>query len=84
MAQIDVIRAWKDQQYRQSLDEAERNQLPDNPAGIVELSDADLDTVFGMGTYAYGTLGCCGSNIICLGTTFAMGSGGCCWGGLLE
>lgn len=42
MSKIDVIRAWKDESYRMSLSEAERAQLPANPAGPVELSDAEL------------------------------------------
>ncbi len=42
MSKIDIIRAWKDDSYRMSLSEAERAQLPANPAGPVELSDAEL------------------------------------------
>ena len=33
MSKIDIIRAWKDEAYRQSLSEAERTRLPENPAG---------------------------------------------------
>ncbi len=36
MRNIDIIRAWKDEDYRSSLSEEERNQLPENPAGQVE------------------------------------------------
>jgi mersacidin/lichenicidin family type 2 lantibiotic len=39
---MDIIRAWKDAEYRNSLSEAERAALPPNPAGIVELSDDDM------------------------------------------
>ena len=42
MANQQVIRAWKDPAYRNSLSEAERAGLPVNPAGSIELSDADL------------------------------------------
>ena len=42
MSQLDVIRAWKDEEYRLSLSDAERATLPDHPAGLIELSDADL------------------------------------------
>jgi mersacidin/lichenicidin family type 2 lantibiotic len=38
MPETDIILAWKDQEYRQSLTEAEQVFLPDNPAGILELS----------------------------------------------
>ncbi len=36
MRDIDIIRAWKDEDYRSSLSEEERNQLPENPAGQLE------------------------------------------------
>lgn len=47
MSKINVIRAWKDQAYRMSLSDAERAQLPANPAGSIELSDAELGSVAG-------------------------------------
>jgi mersacidin/lichenicidin family type 2 lantibiotic len=49
MSKLDVIRAWKDEEYRLSLDETERTLLPANPAGLVELTDADLDQAAGGG-----------------------------------
>ena len=42
-----TIRAWKDEEYRLSLSEAERSQLPENPAGAVELTDSDLGAAVG-------------------------------------
>jgi mersacidin/lichenicidin family type 2 lantibiotic len=42
MSELNIIRAWKDAEYRQSLSEAERALLPEHPAGLIELSDADL------------------------------------------
>ena len=36
---VDIIRAWKDEEYRQSLSTEELKQLPENPAGLIELSD---------------------------------------------
>ncbi|MFL5357486.1 mersacidin/lichenicidin family type 2 lantibiotic, partial [Archangium sp.] len=50
MSNIDVVRAWKDEQYRMSLSETERASLPMNPAGMVELTDADLEGVAGGST----------------------------------
>lgn len=47
MNALDIIRAWKDAAFRASLTEAQRAALPANPAGMVELSDADLDLVAG-------------------------------------
>jgi mersacidin/lichenicidin family type 2 lantibiotic len=42
-----IIRAWKDAEYRLSLSEAERALLPANPAGAIELGDAELEGVTG-------------------------------------
>ena len=47
MSHLDVIRAWKDEEYRASLSEAERAQLPGHPAGLVELSEDDIDLAAG-------------------------------------
>jgi len=47
MSSQNIVRAWKDAAYRNSLTEAERAALPPNPAGVVELSDADLGKVSG-------------------------------------
>jgi mersacidin/lichenicidin family type 2 lantibiotic len=43
----NVIRAWKDVGYRQHLSEADRAKLPAHPAGMIELTDADLGVVSG-------------------------------------
>ena len=42
VSRIDVVRAWKDPEYREGLSEAERAALPANPAGLVELGNAEL------------------------------------------
>jgi mersacidin/lichenicidin family type 2 lantibiotic len=44
---LDIVRAWKDQNYRASLSEEQLGQLPPNPAGEAELSDAELEAVYG-------------------------------------
>ncbi len=76
MAKLDIIRAWKDAAYRNSLSESERALLPDNPAGLIELSDADLIAAGGalVGTDAAGTFGCCPT----YAGTCALGTRGCC------
>jgi len=43
----NIVRAWKDETYRQSLSTQEQAMLPANPAGEIELTDAQLETVFG-------------------------------------
>jgi mersacidin/lichenicidin family type 2 lantibiotic len=47
MSNIDIIRAWKDEDYRNSLSEEQRSHLPENPAGMVELSDAEMEAITG-------------------------------------
>ena len=47
MSNIDIIRAWKDEEYRNSLTDEQRSQLPENPAGIVELSNDEMESLKG-------------------------------------
>lgn len=53
MSGYDIIRAWKDEDYLESLSEEQRSQLPENPAGIVEMSDDDMENVAGGGSKYY-------------------------------
>jgi len=69
MSSQETIRAWKDEEYRAGLSDAQRAALPAHPAGLIELSDDDLDAVAGglprQGGTLFGgscqiwTLGCC-------------------------
>ncbi len=61
MFHSDIIRAWKDEEYRLSLSDAERALLPDHPAGLIDLGDADLDMAGGgrRNTEKAMSLGCC-------------------------
>jgi mersacidin/lichenicidin family type 2 lantibiotic len=47
MSHLDIIRAWKDEEYRLSLSTAERAQLPEHPAGVIELTCTELNEVAG-------------------------------------
>ena len=47
MSYQKIIRAWKDPAYRASLSDAERQRLPENPAGAIELPDHDARNVHG-------------------------------------
>lgn len=47
MKKTDVIRAWKDRDYRESLSAEERAALPEHPTGIAELDDAALHSIAG-------------------------------------
>jgi mersacidin/lichenicidin family type 2 lantibiotic len=43
----DIIRAWKDAEYRANMSDAERAGLPAHPAGLIDLSDEELASVQG-------------------------------------
>lgn len=47
MSHANIIRAWKDEEYRLKLSDAEIAQLPNHPSGLLELTDADLGSVAG-------------------------------------
>jgi mersacidin/lichenicidin family type 2 lantibiotic len=47
MSNEDIIRAWKDEDYWASLDTHKRSQLPENPAGIIELSQEEMEIIQG-------------------------------------
>jgi mersacidin/lichenicidin family type 2 lantibiotic len=47
LSHTDIIRAWKDETFRSSLTDTQRATLPEHPAGLVELSDVELDGVAG-------------------------------------
>jgi mersacidin/lichenicidin family type 2 lantibiotic len=54
---MDIIRAWKDIDYRNSLSEA---ALPANPAGELALTEEDLGAVVGGVMMARGSGPSCG------------------------
>ena len=43
----EIVRAWKDEEYRDSLTEEQREALPPAPSEIAELSDEELEEVAG-------------------------------------
>jgi mersacidin/lichenicidin family type 2 lantibiotic len=76
MSNIDIIRAWKDENYRNSLSDEQRSQLPQNPAGIIDLSEEDMESI--VGGFKNGHLG----SLTLLGTgTGTTGNlcNGCCF-----
>ncbi len=58
MADIDIIRALKDPEYRDSLSEEERSLVPQSQAGIIELDDHVLTVVSGGDAAADGSFSC--------------------------
>lgn len=61
---MDMIRAWKDPDYRGTLTVDELGALPTNPAGAASLralTETELDEVAAAATAQWGTGGCgCG------------------------
>jgi mersacidin/lichenicidin family type 2 lantibiotic len=47
MTHLNIIRAWKDEEYRLSLSEAERALLPAHPVGLIALLDDSIATIEG-------------------------------------
>ena len=47
MSRQNIVRAWKDEEYRLNLSETERSMLPENPVGAIQLTDADLSAATG-------------------------------------
>jgi mersacidin/lichenicidin family type 2 lantibiotic len=43
MNSVDTIRAWKDEAFRASLTDSERTSMPENPAGPIGMSPAQLE-----------------------------------------
>lgn len=53
MSNFDIIRAWKDEDYRNSLTEEQKSQLPENPAGMIDLSDKQMTNICGGESFAF-------------------------------
>ena len=76
MSTNNIVRAWRDPAYRNSLSESERKALPPNPAGSIELSDADLGQVAGGLTVFTCTVICtgiCTERTPCFSTAYPKG-----------
>ncbi|MCG5444042.1 mersacidin/lichenicidin family type 2 lantibiotic [Micromonospora sp. NIE79] len=54
-----AVRAWTDPVYRSGLSDAERADLPDNPAGLIEPSDEDAFGAGAAATLGLFSFGCC-------------------------
>lgn len=44
---INIARAWKDAEYRETLTAEELDLLPENPVGAVELSEEEITDILG-------------------------------------
>ena len=81
MNREQIIRAWKDEEYRSGLSESELSLLPAHPAGVIELDGAELESVAGAEEYTYWfwTRGCCPNlfSALCLVNTERIDIYGC-------
>ena len=61
----EVVRAWKDEDYRDTLTAENRAELPQNPAGAIEFEQPELEdeTLF-VGKLTHGG-GCHSVNLHC-------------------
>jgi mersacidin/lichenicidin family type 2 lantibiotic len=64
MSPSKIVRAWKDAAYRESLSDEERALLPENPAGLIELSIEEMEQVAG-GLYPRSCNCCCPCTCTC-------------------
>ena len=53
LSKLDIVRAWKDAEYRHSLSAEALAMLPANPAGLIELPDSVLGSVVGGLNYGW-------------------------------
>ncbi len=58
MSNNEIIRAWKDEDYFNNLSQEKRSQLPENPAGIIELSQEEMEIIQGGAEFGAGVTGC--------------------------
>jgi mersacidin/lichenicidin family type 2 lantibiotic len=80
---MDTVRAWKDPEYRWTLERTSHHAHLASPAGDVamtSLSDGEIAEVVGGGTGGIGTLGCCRSwtfytacSLVCVATATICG-----------
>ena len=43
MPAMEIVRAWKDEEYRDTLTAEERAQLPEHPSGVIEFGQPQLE-----------------------------------------
>lgn len=74
MRKGDLIKAMKDEKFRDGLSAADQSMMP-SPAGIIELSDSDMELVVGGLVQQTGTGG---AGCSCVKTNTAISGAGSC------
>ena len=70
MSTVDVKRAWRDGEYYLGLTAREQEQVPVNPAGMIEFANGELTSFIGEGctdthqSWCYNSL--CASKCSCI------------------
>ena len=41
MPTLEIVRAWKDEEYRETLTLKQRGQVPEHPSGVLEFEESD-------------------------------------------
>jgi mersacidin/lichenicidin family type 2 lantibiotic len=49
MTTLETVKAWKDEEYRDTLTQAEREKLPAHPAGAIEYAPVAVGSQGGFG-----------------------------------
>ena len=58
MSNLDIVRAWKDAEYRQRLSAEEQALVPEYPAGSIEMTDEELSHASGRGPLTFEVAAC--------------------------
>jgi mersacidin/lichenicidin family type 2 lantibiotic len=74
MRKQKIVKAWKDEKFRESLDAGDQALLPENPAGFIDLTDAELESVNGGAALT----GSSPSECACIKTQTGTGAGCSC------
>ena len=86
MRKNQIIKAWKDPEYRSKID-TNTDLLPDHPAGWVGLAESELSQIYGgaeeleyeqANSELAGSLGCCTFGPRVCGFTLGALTYGCC------
>ena len=43
MPAMEIVKAWKDEDYRDTLTAEQRAQLPEHPSGVIEFGQPELE-----------------------------------------
>jgi mersacidin/lichenicidin family type 2 lantibiotic len=54
MQTMEIVRAWKDEEYRDTLTLEQRALLPEHPAGVIEFEQPERDDETGFGPKGFG------------------------------